>query len=125
MSNKTLYTEAGVSRLAAIVRQARGNRSYREFQNLTGVSHATIRRLELQEVKSPEDLTLAAIAPYTPYTYEELKAIATERQRGEIRSYRVAEDLLPYVRELPDSEAARLAQMIVARLGNIQCKCGI
>ena len=118
---KTLYTEMGLSKLAEIVRQSRGGRSFREFQAVTGVSHATIRRIELEEVKSPEDVTLAAIAPHTPYSYEELKAIATERkQQAQVRSYHLAEDLLPYVNQLPDIEAARLAQMIVARLARMQ-----
>lgn len=116
---KTLYTEAGLSTLANIIKQARGSMSYREFQEITGVSHATIRRLENVEVKAPEDATLAAIASQTPYAYEELKAIATQRQQIEVRKYLVAEDLLPYVNELPDVEAARLAQIIIARLAKM------
>jgi transcriptional regulator with XRE-family HTH domain len=116
---KTLYTEQGLLRLAEIIKQARGNRSYREFENVTGVSHATIRRLELREVTTPEDTTLSQIAPFTPYTYEELKAIAQERERGEIRKYRIAEDILPMVKELPVTEAARLAQMIVCQLAGM------
>lgn len=116
---KTLYTEVGLSQLAEIIKQARGDRSYREFETVTGVSHATIRRLELCEVRTPEDATLSQIAPFTPYSYEELKAIAQERERGEIRKYRIAEDVLPIVNELPAVEAARLAQMIVGRLAGL------
>lgn len=113
------YTLEGLRRLAQIVKDARRNRSYREFEELTGLSHATIRRLELEEVKEPKDSTLEAIAPHTPYSLEELKAIATEKESSPIREYRVAEDLLPYVNQLPDIEAARLAQMIVARLAGM------
>jgi transcriptional regulator with XRE-family HTH domain len=116
---KTLYTEQGLVRLAEIIKQARAGRSYRDFESETGVSHATIRRLEHCEVRNPEDLTLMQIALFTPYSYEELKAIAQERERGEVRKYRIAEDLLPMVNELPDREAARLAQIIVGRLAGI------
>lgn len=118
--SKTLYTELGLRRLAEIIKSAREHRSYREFESVTGVSHATIRRLELCEVKNPEDNTLVQVAPFTPYSYEELKAIAQERERGEIRKYRIAEDLLPMVNELPSREAARLAQMIVGKLGGVE-----
>jgi transcriptional regulator with XRE-family HTH domain len=91
----------------------------REFEELTGVSDAVVRRLELQEVKNPDDVTLIRIAPRTPYTFEELKAIAQERQVAEIRKYRVAEDLLPMANELPVQERARLAQLIIGGLARL------
>jgi transcriptional regulator with XRE-family HTH domain len=117
--SKTLYTETGLSRLAEIIKTARGQHSLREFEAVTGVSHATLRRLELCQVHNPEDNTLSHIAPFTSYTLEELKAIAQERERGEVRKYRLAEDVMPIVLELPDREAARLAQMIVGKLGGV------
>ncbi len=117
--SKTLYTDKGLVKLAAIVRQARGSLSFRKFEDLTDVSHATIRRLENHEVKNPEDSTLMQIATHTPYSYEELKAIAQERNTNKIRNYLVAEDIFPSTNELPEKEAARLAQMIVGRLAGI------
>ncbi|MBW4694659.1 MAG: hypothetical protein KME27_23155 [Lyngbya sp. HA4199-MV5] len=117
--SKTLYTETGLARLAEIIKAARQHKSYREFEAVTGVSHATLRRLELCEVHNPEDNTLSQIAPLTSFTLEELKAIAQERERGKIRKYRLAEDVLPIVAELPNREAARLAQMIVGKLGGV------
>ena len=118
--SKTLYTQTGLARLAEIMNSARNHKSYREFEAVTGVSHATLRRLERCEVQNPEDNTLSQIAPFTSFTLEELKAIAQERERGEIRKYRLAEDVLPIVEELPNREAARLAQMIVGRLGGVE-----
>ncbi|HEY9737572.1 MAG TPA: hypothetical protein V6D06_14860 [Trichocoleus sp.] len=111
--NKSLYTEQGLLRLAEIVKRSRGGRSYRDLEALTGVSHATIRRLEKLEVKTPEDSTLQSLAPLTPYSFEELKAIGQERERPEIREYLVAEDVWPIVSSLPANEAARLAKMII------------
>jgi transcriptional regulator with XRE-family HTH domain len=118
--SKTLYTEAGLRQLAEIIKSARQHRSLRDFEAVTGVSHATIARLERCEVSNPEDNTLSLIAPHTSYSLEELKAIAQERERGEIRKYRLAEDVLPIVDELPRREIARLAQIIVGKLGGIE-----
>lgn len=118
-SKETLYTPAGLQKLAQIARSARGDRSYREFEKISGVSHAAQRRVELGEVKNPDDTTLVKIAPYTPYSFEELKAIAQERQVGELRRYRTAEDLLPLVNELPVEERARLGQMIFGILARL------
>lgn len=118
-SKETLYTQAGLKKLAEIARSARGDRSYREFEKITGVSHAAMRRVELNEVKNPDDTTLAKIAPYTPYSFEELKAIAQERSVGELRRYRTAEDLLPLVTELPVEERTRLGQMIFGGLARL------
>lgn len=118
-SKESLYTAAGLAKLAQIAKDARGDRGYRPFERLSGISHAVQRRLELEEVKNPDDTTLAKLAPYTPYSFDELKAIAQERQMGELRKYRTAEDLLPLVQELPLPERARLAQLIVGTLARI------
>jgi|GEM_PF-2018276 len=117
--NKTLYTDRGLRQLAEIIKQARGRYSFREFESLTHVSHATIRRLELCEVKNPEDSTLIQIAPLTSYSYDELKAIAQERDKGEVREYRIAEDVFPMVGKLPVKEKARLAQMIMGDIAGL------
>lgn len=122
---KNFYTQEGLIKLGQIVRQARGKLSYRDFESLTGVSHATIRRLELGDVKTPDFATLARIAPRTPYVVEELQAIAFQKPQGEVRQYRVAEDVMPIVMDLPATEAARLAQMIIAKLVHLDNKSAL
>lgn len=116
---ETLYTVAGLTALSQITHTARGDRSFRQFEKLTGISHAALRRLELAEVKNPDDTTLAKLAPYTPYNFEELKAIAQERTVGEKRKFLVAEELMPMVNELPVAEMVRLGQMILSRLARL------
>lgn len=122
MSNRKFYKPEGLRKLAEIVRLARGSLSYREFQEITGISHGTIRRIEIQDAKIPDYETLAKLAyPITPYTLEELQAIAMHRveESIDIRQYRTAEDVLPMVMELPPSEIARLGQMLFAKLGKL------
>lgn len=117
-----LYTEPGLLKLAQIIKQARGARSYREFEALSGVSHATIRRLEICDVKNPDIATLANLAVHTPYTVEELIAVAEERDKVDIRQYRTAEEAITVVDQLNHQEAARLAQMIIGRLAKMDVK---
>ncbi|MFB2937540.1 hypothetical protein ACE1B6_20015 [Aerosakkonemataceae cyanobacterium BLCC-F154] len=99
-----------------------GDRSYREFEVLSKVSHATIRRLELCDVKNPDVATLANLAVHTPYSLEELIAVAQERDKVDIRQYRTAEEAIDIVDQLNHQEAARLAQMIVGRLAKMDIK---
>ncbi|MFB2897410.1 hypothetical protein ACE1CI_31215 [Aerosakkonemataceae cyanobacterium BLCC-F50] len=117
-----LYTESGLLKLAQIIKQARGSRSYREFEAISGVSHATIRRLEICDVKNPDIATLANLAIHTPYSVEELIAVAEERDKVDIRQYRTAEEAIGVVDQLNHQEAARLAQMIVGRLAKMDVK---
>ncbi|MFB2836501.1 hypothetical protein [Floridanema evergladense] len=117
-----LYPESGLLKLAQIIKLARGSRSYREFEAISGVSHATIRRLELSDVKNPDIATLANLAIHTPYTLEELIAVAQERDKVDIRPYRTAEEAMSVVDQLHHQEAARLAQMIIGRLAQMDVK---
>lgn len=117
-----LYTEQGLLKLAQIIKQARGSRSYREFEALSKVSHATIRRLEFCDVKNPDIATLANLAVHTPYTLEELIAVAEERDKVDIRQYRTAEEAIAIVDQLNHQETARLAQMIIGRLAKMDVK---
>ncbi len=64
----------------------------------------------------PDYDTLAKIAYVTPYTIEELSAIARERSLEMVRTYRVAEDVLPAIRELPKVQRLRLIQMIASEM---------
>ncbi|MGA9377827.1 MAG: hypothetical protein WBV73_03405 [Phormidium sp.] len=118
----SLYTEQGLLKLAQIVKQARGSRSYREFEVLSGVSHTTIRRLEFCDVKNPDVATLANLAVHTPYSLEELIAVGEEREKVDIRQYRTAEEAIDVVDQLNHQEAAKLAQMIIGRLAKMDVK---
>ncbi|WP_100898173.1 hypothetical protein [Nostoc flagelliforme] len=112
-----LYTRAGLEKLAQIVRDARGQKSVRAFATAVGVSHRTIARIEDADLHEPEISTLQKLGPMTGYTKEELIAILEERHDDQaFREYRTAEDVMPMINQLPDTEAARVAQSIVARL---------
>lgn len=114
---KTLYTYDGIEKLAQIIRTARGHEKVRPFARKVGVSYATIDRLERGEVREPAIDTLEKLSPYLGYSREELIAIcAGENSPQPIRAYRLAADVLPIVDQLPDREAAIVAQHIIARL---------
>lgn len=114
---KTLYTYNGLEKLAEIIRTARGHEKVRAFARKVGVSHATIDRLEKGEVLEPEITTLEKLAPHLGYTREELIAIcAGDNSPHPVREYRLAEDVIPIIDQLPDREAAKIIQHIAARL---------
>jgi transcriptional regulator with XRE-family HTH domain len=117
-------TIEGLAQLARIVREARGHRKIREFAKLAGLSHATISRIEKEDIASPSDTTFECLAEVTGKTFEELKAIARSQAPSPGKQVRVAEDVLPLVDELSDFEAARLAQIIVARLARMDVSMG-
>jgi transcriptional regulator with XRE-family HTH domain len=82
-----------------------------------GVSHRTIGRIEEADLHEPEISTLQKLGPMLGYTKEELIAILEERHEVQaFREYRTAEDVMPMINQLPDPEAARVAQNIIARL---------
>lgn len=56
-------------------------------------------------------------------TYQ-LVTSTTRRGKDVTEQYTVAEDLLPQVNQLTDIEAARLAQIIVARLAKMEAVIG-
>ncbi|WP_100899152.1 helix-turn-helix domain-containing protein [Nostoc flagelliforme] len=113
----SLYTRTGLEKLAEIVRSARGHDSVRKFATKAGISHRTVARLEEADLQEPEVSTLQKIAPLTGYSKEELIAILEAKPHNpKIREYRVAEDVIPLINQLPDSEAAKVAQHIIARL---------
>lgn len=119
------YTKKGLEALGTIVRATRGDRTYREFEadvakileehGVDGrISHGTIRRVEIGDLKSPDYNTLAKLAWATSYTLEELQAIMSERDPFQVeRQYRVAEDLYPLVNQLSEVEAGKLARYII------------
>lgn len=130
MGNSSGYTKKGVDDLARIVKQARGHMSYREFEaylverlaenGIEGkVPFATLRRIEISDFSpgyGPDYDTLAKIAYITPYTIEELSAVVRERSLDMVRTYRLAEDVLPAIRELPRVQRLRLIQLIASEM---------
>lgn len=113
----SLYTRVGLEKLAQIVKAARGQDSVRSFAKKADISHRTVTRLEEADLQEPEITTLQKIAPLTGYSKEELIAILESKPHSpEVREYRVAEDVIPIINQLPDTEAAKVAQQIIARL---------
>lgn len=130
MGNSSGYTRKGVEDLARIVKQARGHMSYRDFETYLAerlaengiegkVPFSTLRRVELCDYSpgfGPDYDTLAKISYVTPYTIEELSAMVRERSLDMVRTYRVAEDVLPAIRELPRVQRLRLIQLIASEM---------
>jgi transcriptional regulator with XRE-family HTH domain len=114
---KTVYTWEGIQKLAEIIRAARGHLSGRAFAKKVGLSPTSIDRILGGEVKEPELKTLEKLAPHLGYTRDELIAICIgDNSPQPVREYRLAEDLIPMIDQLPDREAAKVAQHIIARL---------
>lgn len=116
MGTQLTPTAEGLEQLALIVRQARGRHSYRVFQDICDVSHATIRRLEHKEVAGPEVQTLAKLAPYTPYSASELVDIVSGRDPQAVRSILVFSDVLPAAKGLPPIEKFKLIHALLEDL---------
>jgi len=116
MSQHQIATTEGLQRLAQIVQEARGKRSYRDFGEATEISHATVRRLEKGEVDNPEVHTLQKLAPYTPYNVSELVAIVSGRPPEEVRKIFTASDIWPHVEQLPVPEQQKLLLRLIDRL---------
>lgn len=130
-------------RLGKVVRQGMGELSYRQVEALTGVSHATIRRLILNSdgkggtIKSVDTATLEKLAPFLGYSVEQLRSLISGSPENPRLAQSVAqfvlycwhfslikaqenistaEDAMLIVEELSDYEALKLAQKILARL---------
>lgn len=124
-SSKIGFAQEGLERLARIVKAARGSRSFAEFQMATGLSHGTIWYLEQalnpnseRKIKEVKFSTLAAIAPHTPYTPDQLMAIC-QGEVGEIQEPEkvvMAEDALRVVGQLELKEKTRLLLILVDEL---------
>ena len=114
---KTVYTYEGIEKLAEIIRAARGHLSGRAFAKKVGLSPTSIDRILNGEVMEPELKTLEKLAPHLGYTRDELIAIcAGDNSPQPAREYKLAQDVIPIIDQLPDREAAILAQHIIARL---------
>lgn len=124
------FTREGLAKLGEIVKAARGGRSYRQFQSLTGLSHTTIRNIELYatdavidedfdspEIKEFKLSTLEDLAPHTGYTAEQLKLICQGHSVADSidSQFLVAEDVLGFIYKLPASEVLRLAEAVLKR----------
>ena len=107
------YSQSGLDKLAGIIKNARGSKSLRAFaEEVDGISHSTIGRLENAE-SDPSDEVLMILAEHTPYSYEELKAIAQGRQPKDARIYASAEDVFSVARKLSEIERRRLMHMLL------------
>lgn len=114
---ESLFTVEGIERIAEITIEAKGKYSYRYFSDLTGISYGTLRNLVNAENQSIDYPTLEKLADYTTYTFEELLAIGMgEVETRPDRVLRVAEDVLPFAKELSDREVARLIGLLAGRL---------
>ena len=100
-------------RLSEAVKKARGSRSQRKFAKDIGVSFAAVRSWEECE-SFPSQENLELIASVAGRSLEEFLLYLKGEPYPESR-FKSAEDLLPIVSELSDSEAARLIQIIVSR----------
>ncbi len=120
-----VYAEEGLKSMGDFIRRSRKRLglSLRAFAEKTDVSHYEIWALEHGEVKSPQPKILAKIAPYTPYkSWQQLLAIACSDESAQTQpadKVQVAEDCLKYTEQLSDTEAARLGQLLFARLGRV------
>ena len=99
--------------LSLAVKKARGSRSQRKFAKDIGVSFAAVRSWEeCESFHSQENLSLIASVLGLPL--DEFLLYLNGEPYPKPR-YEKAEDLLPIVSELSDSEAARLVEIIVSR----------
>jgi transcriptional regulator with XRE-family HTH domain len=115
MESTTIASSAGIQALAKIVEEARKTRgsSYRDFGLLTGISHATLRRLELGQIASPEVQTLQKLAPYTDYNASELVAIVGGRPVESVRDVLTVSDIWPAVERLPRAEQLKMLHRLI------------
>lgn len=92
--NLIRFTPTGLRNLALVVREARGNLSYVKFQNVTGLSHATIWQIEKCKVDEVRLSTMVALAPHTRFSLEELVTICgggVEQERPSLSEQGVVE----------------------------------
>lgn len=117
MNDYSDYSLQGRIRLGKLIRQTRGGLSYREFDELVGISHGQIRKLELGEVANPDRRTLQKLGAKMGYSFEEIHAILTESPPSNgSRHYYTVEEIMNLVRDLPLSEVGRLGQQIFSYL---------
>lgn len=103
-------------RLSELVKNIRGERTQRQFAKQIGVSFAAVRSWEEGE-SYPVLENLGKIASACGMTLEELLAyLKGEIEAGELAPRaRIAEDLLPYVNDLPREERKRLMQILIVK----------
>lgn len=119
--NEVRFTSTGLGRLSEIIRSSRGALSLRVFQEVTGLSFATIRDLEQKNVKEVKLSTLAKLAPHTPYIFEELLTICTGEESSPTpsrREFLLADQVLPIIHQLPPDEKRRLRKIDLATMSD-------
>lgn len=124
MNNRVTFTPEGMARLAAIVRSARGDKSYTTFQFETGVSSSVLHKIEMwarpdSELKAEElkPSTLAKLSPHVGYTEEQLLAICRGKSEElqHCEPLLMAEDAWEVIMQLPPAEIHRLRLMLIER----------
>lgn len=114
----SLYTENGRQKIAAMIREARGKRGYRAFEDEIGISHGTIRNLELCQEINISTPTITKIAKYLGYSFEQLQAILLGRDVLKKRDL-TADELMDVVRDLPVSEVVKFAPKFMSYLASL------
>lgn len=113
MERNAIYTQAGRKKLGQLIRTARGSHSYRELENITGVSDTVIRRLELGDINTPDAITLVRLAHFMRCPKEDLEGVLFEQPlRGGLEKIGIAEEIFVNVKQLSIPEIARLNAMI-------------
>lgn len=93
-------------KLAKLLKEVRGELSYREFAALIGANHSDVRRWELELKGEPKLRVLSKLATLRGWTLDELKVYL----EGEVPCVTPMTQLLAEVRSLPFEAAAQVAQ---------------
>ncbi|MGL4620524.1 MAG: helix-turn-helix domain-containing protein [Chroococcidiopsis sp.] len=103
-------------RLSEVVKKARGKRTQRQFAKYLGVSFAAVRSWEEQE-SYPGLPNLEKIAASSGMSTDDLLAyLKGEITYGEASpKAKTAEDLLPFVDNLPASERKKLIRLLIEK----------
>lgn len=107
-------TEEGKERLSQVVREARSDKSYRSFK-VGGLSRETIRNIENKKYDEVRRKTLQDLAPYTPYSCDQLVAIGQIGPRTEVKDALVVSDMWLLVSAQPVEEQLQLIERILAK----------
>ncbi|HAZ49364.1 MAG TPA: hypothetical protein DDW76_27985 [Cyanobacteria bacterium UBA11369] len=108
MSGLTVERELGFNqRLATLIAELRGNRSYREFAETIGAFHSDVRRWEVELKGEPKLRVLAKIAALRGWTLDELMIYLEGEAPFQMLSIT---RLLAEVKNLPFEAAAEVAQ---------------
>lgn len=109
-------------RLSNLIKELRGERSQRNFAKSLGVSYASVRTWEEGE-SMPSVKNLKKIAKYSNQSVEELlNHLSGEGENkssiNKVPSLKIAEEVIPYIKDLPKKESAKLAKFLIEKISN-------